>query len=438
VVVVDKSGSMALDQRLEKVKDGLRLLVDGLQPTDRLAIVAFDSTAQVALPFSGVESKSQMLRAINALEPGTATNIYDGLDLGFAQFGVGSFNERQNRLLLLSDGQATAGNTDPQSMISLAESKVATGIGLSTVGVGNTFDAPLMRGLAERGAGNFYFAQDAVAVKEVFTEELKYFIEPLALDVTLAFQGDSRFQIGEVLGNNYWRNYGFAGNSDAGSVTLPAVFVSSRTGDAGQGKRGGGGAILIHLIENLAATQSNTDNIGTVRLNYRLPNSQNVASQELVVARPAPLNPDAVQTYVSDPKMNDVIPMYNVFRVLRWAASNIGTPNCGSKLLKSTRTQLADWLAVHPNQDGAGDLMLIDMFIANLADRVTTDETSCSYVENIDRECSSNSMYCQSSSEEFPEARCGFACSASSTPAGVLTMMGVMIALAGRRRNSRW
>src|SRR5215207_6376704 len=41
VVVVDHSGSMSQDQRLDKVKTGLHSLVDNIQPEDRLAIISF-------------------------------------------------------------------------------------------------------------------------------------------------------------------------------------------------------------------------------------------------------------------------------------------------------------------------------------------------------------------------------------------------------------
>ncbi len=43
---------------------------------------------------------------------------------------------------------------------------VEQGIGLTTIGVGLSFDVALMRGLAEHGAGNFYFLEDAAAATE--------------------------------------------------------------------------------------------------------------------------------------------------------------------------------------------------------------------------------------------------------------------------------
>ena len=55
VVVVDHSGSMASDGRLDKVKAGLHTMITNLQDTDRLAIVQFDDQIDVLFPFvSGI------------------------------------------------------------------------------------------------------------------------------------------------------------------------------------------------------------------------------------------------------------------------------------------------------------------------------------------------------------------------------------------------
>ena len=72
-------------------------------------------------------------------------------------------NERQNRVIFLSDGLATVGNTSQQAIVQMATGYIERGIGLTTIGVGDSFDVLLMRGLAEFGAGNFYFVEDAAA-----------------------------------------------------------------------------------------------------------------------------------------------------------------------------------------------------------------------------------------------------------------------------------
>src|SRR5262249_47178297 len=122
---------------------------------------------------------------VNRLQPRGATNIFDGLRQGFVLLGDTPPSERQNRVIFLSDGNATAGDTSTEHIMQMASDRVLKGIGLTTIGVGDDFDVALMRGLAEQGAGNFYFLEDPSAATEVFTEELEYFMQPIALDIQL-------------------------------------------------------------------------------------------------------------------------------------------------------------------------------------------------------------------------------------------------------------
>jgi Ca-activated chloride channel family protein len=183
VVVVDHSGSMWDDQRLEKVKVGLHTLVENLAEGDRLALVQFDDRVDVLAPFSETVDRAQLDSLIDSLTPRGSTNLYDGLDTGFRLASEAFSPDRQNRVIFLSDGLATAGNTSTSDIIEMADRYVTDGIGLTTIGVGLDFDVQLMRGLAEHGSGNFYFLEDAAAATEVFTQELDYFVSPLALDV---------------------------------------------------------------------------------------------------------------------------------------------------------------------------------------------------------------------------------------------------------------
>src|SRR5687767_12969033 len=197
VVVVDHSGSMWEDQRMEKVKVGLHTLVDNLAEGDRIALVQFDDRVDVLAPFAETPNKVQLHTLIDNLTPRGATNIYGGLEAGFGLAADAFSDARQNRVIFLSDGLATAGNTNRESIISMADGFVSDGIGLTTIGVGLSFDVGLMRGLAEHGAGNFYFLEDAAAATEVFTQELDFFVTPLALDVKLSAGAGNGWRFGE-------------------------------------------------------------------------------------------------------------------------------------------------------------------------------------------------------------------------------------------------
>ena len=50
VVVVDVSGSMSSNNRMDLTKNALKALVESLAPTDRLGLVEFSSSSEVSSP----------------------------------------------------------------------------------------------------------------------------------------------------------------------------------------------------------------------------------------------------------------------------------------------------------------------------------------------------------------------------------------------------
>ena len=55
VLVIDKSGSMAADDKMSRVKESLRTMLSKLRSNDIISIVAFDTTAQVLFPASPID-----------------------------------------------------------------------------------------------------------------------------------------------------------------------------------------------------------------------------------------------------------------------------------------------------------------------------------------------------------------------------------------------
>ncbi len=81
VVVLDRSGSMAAENRLPYAKEAVRRLVRQLQADDRFALITFDSVAVVDTELTPVTDavRERIVRRVNAIQPGSSTNISDGL-----------------------------------------------------------------------------------------------------------------------------------------------------------------------------------------------------------------------------------------------------------------------------------------------------------------------------------------------------------------------
>ena len=112
--VIDVSGSMEQENRLGLVKKALTLLVDQLRPTDKVGIVVYGSHGRLVLPHTGIEQRSEILSAINALRPGGSTNAEEGLRIGYDLAWRNASVNHINRVILCSDGVANVGNTGPR------------------------------------------------------------------------------------------------------------------------------------------------------------------------------------------------------------------------------------------------------------------------------------------------------------------------------------
>lgn len=246
-VVVDVSGSMNENGKIAFVRAGLLKLLDQLKDGDQLALITYDSDAQVVAPMGPLEGRRLVLDSlIRNLKADGATNLWGGLDLGYREIRRAFDLARQNRVILLSDGQPTAGEVNTERILEFSALYNSDGIGLTTIGLGADFNLPLMQGLAERGDGNFYFVESGAAVEEVFTEEVSYFTVPLALDLELQIDAGADFDFVTAYGAST-----FTSSETGGVLRLPSVFLAGRQSDDDVtpegGRRGGGSAFLLEL-----------------------------------------------------------------------------------------------------------------------------------------------------------------------------------------------
>ncbi len=291
-IVVDVSGSMSGGDRLGFVRDGLEQLVDQLRDEDRVSIVSYSSDVNVVWPMQDVAlNRGDLREVIRGLEAGGTTNIYAGLEAGYTQVQNHYDSGRQNRVILLSDGRATAGISGTDSILEMSSLYNSDGIGLTTVGLGTDFNLELMRGLAELGDGNFYFLENAGAVDEVFTEEISYFTVPVAFDLELELEEGSNFVLGAAHGTSMWQR-----TPSGGRLEIPSVFLAHRVShdDVTEegGRRGGGSMLLVEMMPNPNASWEDAaeSRVATIHLSFREPGTDRLVEETLHLK--VPFGPD--------------------------------------------------------------------------------------------------------------------------------------------------
>ena len=189
--VVDVSGSMKEQNRLELVKHSMRLLVGQLDARDSIAIVAFTNDARLILPMTSARNRGLIESAIHPLAPQGGTNVQAGLRMGYEAALAGLDPEAHNRVVLLSDGVGNIGETDAQALNREVESARKRGVWLNTIGVGmgNHNDAFLEQ-LADSGNGLCNYVDDEREARRALVENFTGAFEPIAKDVKIQVEFD--------------------------------------------------------------------------------------------------------------------------------------------------------------------------------------------------------------------------------------------------------
>lgn len=188
-LVIDRSGSME-GAPLDYAKQACSYVVDMLTPNDVLSIVTFEETVDVLMPPQRVTNKQPIKDGLARLMPGNTTNLYDGLLLGMQQVATVNDPGRATRLVVLSDGDPTAGIKDFSALVAHAADIKARGITCTFLGFGPDYNEELLAAMAKKSGGNYYYIPQPQLIPEVFRTELEKLMTVVArnlrLDVKLA------------------------------------------------------------------------------------------------------------------------------------------------------------------------------------------------------------------------------------------------------------
>jgi Ca-activated chloride channel homolog len=168
VLVLDKSGSMGLEQRkiskLDMAKDAVLRLTDMLTQGDALGIIAFDKSPREIMPLSNIIDRASINGSLRKIAAGGGTSILPAVEMAYQW--LNSSPAEKKHILLLSDGQADQSERKP-----LTERVAGSSVSLSTVGIGADVDRALLQKLADSARGRAYFSDTGMDLPEIFKRE---------------------------------------------------------------------------------------------------------------------------------------------------------------------------------------------------------------------------------------------------------------------------
>jgi Ca-activated chloride channel homolog len=175
VVVLDRSGSMAEAGKITNARESILGLLSRLTDADRFALVSYSDQVQRhsgLLPMTP-GNRTMLEGVVQGIQPNGATNLGAGLQEGVQLLTEAVKSGRISRLLLISDGLANRGVTDPAVLGRLASVAAERGFAVSSIGVGLDFNEHLMTTIADKGTGNYYFMESAAAFAQVLEKEFR-------------------------------------------------------------------------------------------------------------------------------------------------------------------------------------------------------------------------------------------------------------------------
>jgi Ca-activated chloride channel family protein len=182
-LVIDRSGSMSSDDKLEKAKAAALMVLDRLGPDDIISVVTFDSTVDIVVPATPANEREFIRDRIVELTPRGSTALFAGVSHGIEEIAKYNDHKRINRIILVSDGQANVGPHSPNELGRLGEVAAHDGVSITTIGLGLDYNEDLMTQLAMSSDGNHAFAENSADIETMFSHELGDLLSVVAKDV---------------------------------------------------------------------------------------------------------------------------------------------------------------------------------------------------------------------------------------------------------------
>lgn len=167
VCVLDVSGSMSCNSKIDHVKSAMRFIIGNSDPRDRLSIVTFNNSAQRVLPLKRMTNmgKDEANMSTVRLVAGGGTSIASGLNVGLQVLEQRRQRNKVSAILLLTDGQD--GSTRHQLPALIARAREAS-CALYAFGFGSDHDADLLADVAEQARTPFTYVEDTESLQEIF------------------------------------------------------------------------------------------------------------------------------------------------------------------------------------------------------------------------------------------------------------------------------
>ena len=267
VLLLDNSGSMERADRVEIIRQALRVVASQLRTNDTLSVVTFARTARLFADGVSADQAGRVAEELGELPPQGGTNLEEAMNLAYQTALRHYLANGLNRVVLLTDGAANLGDTNPEALKQKVEVNRKQGIALDCFGIGwEGYNDDLLEQLTRHGDGRYGFLNKPQEAASEFADKLAGALQVAAADVKVQVE----FNKARVTS---FRQIGYAQHQ------LKKEQFRDNTVDAAEIGAGESGNAL-YVIET---TSRGEGPIGVFRVRYKVPGTGDYREQEWTI-----------------------------------------------------------------------------------------------------------------------------------------------------------
>lgn len=181
-ILVDTSTSMS-NSKIRKAREGVRRVLDELNPEDTVSIVGFNSRSNIIVPMTkwGSTDQSRIYDSVVGTSEGSnydgqlqasgGTDIINGLETAQKEFSnLSTADVGTKEMVLLSDGKD---HRDISEYENIAQNINSDGISIIAAGIGQRYDEQVMLTLAQESGGEPFNLDDSDDIADFLGERIQ-------------------------------------------------------------------------------------------------------------------------------------------------------------------------------------------------------------------------------------------------------------------------
>lgn len=176
MAVLDVSGSMAEDGRINSARKALQTFVNQLSDNDIFGLTTFSDASNLVSPLAPLGPKrQQVLDQIGGLFPQGGTRLYDTISEVYSTLQAEPPGKSIRAVVVLTDGEDTKSQQRAEQIIArLSQDQEGRSVKVFTIAYGDEANAETLQGISESTGARSY-PSDPVSIEQIYRQIATFF-----------------------------------------------------------------------------------------------------------------------------------------------------------------------------------------------------------------------------------------------------------------------